>query len=61
MVKVYQRVIGGKVEMDHPNHSTSRDPEIIKDIQLLLIKNMFQMFIQYFLFNDAGSSSKLCH
>jgi hypothetical protein len=30
--KVYQRVIVGKVEMDHPNRSTSHVPEITKHI-----------------------------
>jgi len=32
MVKVYQRVIVGTDGMGHPNHSTSRDPEIMKHI-----------------------------
>jgi hypothetical protein len=39
MAKVYQRVIVGRVEMDHPNHSTSHDPEIIMHTQLLWMKN----------------------
>jgi len=30
MAKVYQRVIVDKVEMDHPNRSTSHVPEITK-------------------------------
>jgi len=32
MAKVYQRVIVGKVEMDHPNRSTAHVPEITKHI-----------------------------
>jgi hypothetical protein len=61
MAKVYQRVIVGKVEMDHPNHSTSHDPEIIKHIQLLLIKSSGHItsFCVKRLFNAAATSSKL--
>jgi hypothetical protein len=39
MEEVYQRVTAGRGEMDHPNHSTSHDPEIIMYTQLLWIKN----------------------
>ena len=57
MAKVYQRVIVGKVEMDHPNRSTSHVPEITKHIWL---KTRLKCLFNIFLFNDAGSSPKMC-
>lgn len=66
MAEVHQRVTAGRVEMGHPNHSTSHDPEIIMHTQLRLIKNCQKM--HYFLlpkifmygsFHDAVSSSDL--
>jgi len=60
MAKVYQRVIVGKVEMDHPNRSTSHVPEITKHIDYCRLKKCLKCLFIIFLFNDAGNSPTLC-
>jgi hypothetical protein len=59
MAKVYQRATAGRVEMDHPNHSTSHDPEIKMHNHLLRNKAFkdalfpFTEDFKYRSFNDC--------